>query len=76
MKTQPQRFRRVRTLAHMQGRIVMPPEVSPPGHFDAAPYGTTLAAYPSQGRVRAETSVRGRTRTGRIWFQRTAPFKT
>lgn len=45
--TQPQRFRRVRTLAHMQGRIVVPPEVSRPGHFDAVPYGTTLAAYPS-----------------------------
>jgi hypothetical protein len=28
VKTQPQRFRRVRTLTHMQGRIVMPPEVS------------------------------------------------
>jgi hypothetical protein len=39
------------------------------------PYGTTLAAYPSK-RVRAMTSVRGRTRTGRIWFHRTAPFET
>ena len=40
------------------------------------PYGTTLAAYPSQGRVRAVTSVRGRTRTGRIWSLRTSPFTT
>jgi hypothetical protein len=31
------------------------------------PYGTTLAAYPPRRRVRAVTSVRGRTRTGRIW---------
>jgi hypothetical protein len=30
------------------------------------PRGTTLAAYPSRRRVRAVTSVRGRTRTGRI----------
>ena len=27
-------------------------------------------------RVRAVTSVRGRTRTGRMWFGRTAPFET
>jgi hypothetical protein len=47
-----------------------------PGHFDTAPRGTALAAYPSQGRVRAMTSVRGRTRTGRIWFRRTSPFET
>ena len=40
------------------------------------PYGTTLAAYPSRRRVRAMTSVRGRTRTGRIRFRRTAPFET
>ena len=40
------------------------------------PYGTTLAAYPSRRRVRAVTSVRGRTRTGRIEFQRTSPFAT
>jgi hypothetical protein len=40
------------------------------------PYGTTLATYPSRRRVRAVTSVRGRTRTGRIWFQGTAPFET
>ncbi len=39
------------------------------------PYGTTLAVYPSK-RVRAMTSVRGRTRTGRMWFRRTAPFET
>ena len=40
------------------------------------PCGTTLATYPSRRRVRAVTSVRGRTRTGRIWFNRTAPFET
>jgi hypothetical protein len=40
------------------------------------PCGTTLAAYPSRRRVRAATSVRRRTRTGRIWFIRTAPFET
>jgi len=40
------------------------------------PYGTTLAAYPSRGRVRAMTAVRGRTRTGRIWFRGTSPFET
>ena len=76
VENQPLRFRCVRTLAHMHGRIVVPPAVSRPGHFDAAPDGTTLAAYPSRRRVRAMTSVRGRTRTGRMWFQRTAPFET
>jgi hypothetical protein len=40
------------------------------------PYGTTLATYLSCRRVRAVTSVRGRTRTGRMWFNRTAPFET
>jgi hypothetical protein len=40
------------------------------------PYGTTLAAYPSRRSVRAVTSVRGRTRTGRIWSIRTSPFET
>ena len=47
-----------------------------PGHSDAAPRGTTLAAYPSRRRVRAMTAVRGRTRTGRMWFRGTAPFET
>jgi hypothetical protein len=41
MENRPQRFRRVRTLAHMQGRIVVPPEVSRPGHCIA-----TLAGRP------------------------------
>jgi len=75
-KTHPQRCRRVRTLTHMHGRLVMPPTVSSPGHFDTTPYGMTLAAYPSRRSVRAMTAVRGRTRTGRMWFQRTAPFET
>jgi hypothetical protein len=54
-----------------RGRIVNPLGVSLPGSFDTVPLpivlasvGTALAAY--LFRVRAMTSVRGRTRTGRI----------
>ncbi len=54
-----------------RGRIVNPLGVSLPGTFDTVPLpiilagvGTALAAY--LFRVRAMTSVRGRTRTGRI----------
>ena len=72
----PQRFRRVRTLAHMQGRIVVPPEVSPPGHFVAALTGRPWLPTPPEGEFEPMTSVRGRTRTGRIWFRRTSPFET
>ncbi len=67
------RFAHVRRLAHHGGRIVAPPGVSLPGPIAMARYRTTLAAYPAI-RVRATISVRGRTRTGRIWFIRTAPF--
>jgi hypothetical protein len=45
----PQRFRRVRTLAPMPGRIVMPPEVSPPGHFIAALTGRPWLRTPPAG---------------------------
>jgi len=55
------------------GRNVAPPEVSSPGSFDTVHCWAALAAYLL--RVRATTSVRGQTRTGRIWFKlRTAPF--
>ena len=54
-----------------RGRIVNPLGVSLPGSFATVPLplilagvGTALAAY--LFRVRAMTSVRGRTRTGRI----------
>ena len=54
-----------------RGRIVNPLGVSLPGSFDTVPLpivhvgvGTALAAY--LFRVRAMTSVQGRTRTGRI----------
>ena len=47
--TQPQRFRRVRTLTHLQGRIVMPPEVSPPGHSIAALTGRPWLRTPPEG---------------------------
>ena len=76
VETPPQRFRRVRILTHMQGRIVMPPEVSPPGHSIAALTGRPWLRTPQKKRVRVVTSVRGRTRTGRIWFRRTSPFET
>jgi hypothetical protein len=45
----PQRFRRVRTLAPRPGRIVMPPEVSPPGHFLAALTGRPWLRTPPEG---------------------------
>jgi hypothetical protein len=45
---------------------VIPPGVSLPGPFDTAPPKTALAAY--LFRVRAMTSVRGRTRTGTLRF--------
>jgi len=45
----PPRFRLVRTLAHQEGRNVIPPEVSLPGPFATVPRGAALAAYPSFG---------------------------
>jgi hypothetical protein len=47
--SRPQRFRRVRTLAPMQGRIVVPPRVSRPGHFDAALAGRPWLPPPPEG---------------------------
>ncbi len=61
------RFAHVRRLAHHGGRNVAPPGVSLPSPIAMARYRTTLAVYPAI-RVRATISVRGRTRTGRIWF--------
>ncbi len=52
----------------MRDRNVIPPEVSQPGSFNTIRYRTALTAYPFQ--VRAEISVRGRTRTGTIWFKK------
>jgi hypothetical protein len=49
VENQPLRFRRVRTLAHMQGRIVGPPEVSRLGHFDAALTGRHWLRTPPEG---------------------------
>ena len=48
---------------------MIPPEVSLPGPFNTNRRRTALAAYPLQ--VRAMISVRGRTRTGTLWFQTT-----
>jgi hypothetical protein len=45
----PQHFRRVRTLAPTQGRIVMPPGVSRPGHFNAALAGRPWLRTPPEG---------------------------
>jgi hypothetical protein len=47
--TQLQRFRRVRTLTHLHGRIVRPPEVSPPGHSIAALTGRPWLRTPPKG---------------------------
>ena len=47
--SQPQRFRRVRILTHIQGRIVMPPEVSSPGHSIAALAGRPWLRTPPEG---------------------------
>ncbi len=48
--TQPQRFRRAWTLTHLQGRIVTPPEVSPPGHSIAALTERLWLRTPPEGR--------------------------
>jgi hypothetical protein len=45
----PQHFRRVRTLAPTQGRIVLPPGVSRPGHFNAALAGRPWLRTPPAG---------------------------
>ncbi len=48
-ENQPQRFRRVRTLAHTRGRNVTPPGVSRPGHFVAALAGRPWLRTPPKG---------------------------
>lgn len=50
VESQPLRFRRVRTLAHRQGRNVVPPEVSRLGHFDAALTGRPWLPPPPEER--------------------------
>jgi hypothetical protein len=52
--TPPQRFRRVRTLAHTHGRIVVPPGASRPGHCDAALAGRPWLPPPPEESARRD----------------------
>jgi hypothetical protein len=74
-ENQPQRFRRVRTLAHTAGRNVAPPGVSRPGHFNAALTGRPWLPPPPE-----ESSSRdcctGTNPHREDLVHRTSPFET